>query len=188
MCNVAIQSIIPVTTNTTNYIEVQNEGSCNDESTLTLWLNSLDKLQKQIYNVTFVIEDTDVRFNVNISELFSNSALFLLSNGFQISGTFDIQNYSFNSESRIQMNYLKNSEGYGGLLIILNDDMRIQYFKVIQGDSGNLEMTLSPTKHTSYMYDINSNGYLDEGNISPASSSNEAPDIVQEGNTTKNIF
>ena len=190
MCNVAIQSITPNTTNITNNIDVQNRGSCNDASTITLWLSNLDKEQKQIYNVTFIIIDTDVKFNVNISELlivilhcFHFNASFKT-----VSGTFDIQNYSFKSESTIQINYLENSQAYGGLLIILNDDMRIQYFKVIQGAVGDLDMSSSSTKQTSYMYDINSSGYLDEGNISPSSSSIEAPDIVEEeGNTTKII-
>ncbi len=66
--------------------------------------------------------------------------------------------------------------------------MRIQYFKVIQGDGRDLEMASSSTKRVSYLYDINSSGYLDEGNVSPASISIEAPDIVQAGNYTDIIL
>ncbi len=69
MCNVAIQSITPITTNTIQYIDVHSKGSCNDASTLTLWLSIPDKLPKQMYDVTFISRDTDVKFNVNISEL-----------------------------------------------------------------------------------------------------------------------
>ncbi len=66
--------------------------------------------------------------------------------------------------------------------------MCIQYIKVIQGDVEDLKMASSTTKRVSYMYEINSSGYLDEGNISPSSSSNESPDIVEEGNSTKLIL
>ncbi len=68
MCNVSIQSITPDITDTDTIPNVSNEGSCNEVSTVSLLLRSMDYVQKQIYNVIFAIGTTNVTVNINISE------------------------------------------------------------------------------------------------------------------------
>ncbi len=68
VCNVSVQSITPDITDTDTIPNVSDEGSCNEVSTVSLLLRSMDKVQKQIYNVIFAIGTTNVTVNINISE------------------------------------------------------------------------------------------------------------------------
>ncbi len=87
-----------------------------------------------------------------------------------------------NSEAEIQINYLENSKAYGGLLLILNDNISIKSFRVIQGNGQILSVKSNISNGMSYMYEINNSGYLDEGQINPARNSIETPDIISKGN------